>query len=57
MSVLFVRHTHVGILSGNNIEIGKNHSYNHSSMILQPFVGPWTLFQFRNLFYTVGRTP
>jgi hypothetical protein len=26
-------------------------------MALQPFVGPWSLFQFRNLFYTVGRTP
>jgi hypothetical protein len=24
----------------------------HSSMFLQPFVGPWPLFQFRNLFYT-----
>jgi hypothetical protein len=22
-----------------------------------PFVGPWPLPQFRNLFYTVGRTP
>jgi hypothetical protein len=26
-------------------------------MALQPFVGPWSLLQFRNLFYTVGRTP
>jgi hypothetical protein len=26
-------------------------------MALQPFVGPWPLLQFRNLFYTVGRTP
>jgi hypothetical protein len=25
-------------------------------MALQPFVGPWPLFQFLNL-YTVGRTP
>jgi hypothetical protein len=24
----------------------------HSSMALQPFVGPWPLLQFRNLFYT-----
>jgi hypothetical protein len=29
----------------------------HSSMILQPFVRPWPLLQFRNLFYTDGRTP
>jgi hypothetical protein len=29
----------------------------HSSMILQPFVGPWLLLKFRNLFYTDGRTP
>jgi hypothetical protein len=29
----------------------------HSSMALQPFVGPWSLLQFRNLFYTVGMTP
>jgi hypothetical protein len=28
----------------------------HSSMALQPFVGPWPLLQFRNL-YTAGRTP
>jgi hypothetical protein len=27
------------------------------SMALQPFVGPWPLLQFRNLLYTVGRTP
>jgi hypothetical protein len=26
-------------------------------MALQPFVGPWSLLQFRNLFYTDGRTP
>jgi hypothetical protein len=26
-------------------------------MVLQPFVGPWPLLQFRKLFYTVGRTP
>jgi hypothetical protein len=29
----------------------------HSSMALQPVVGPWPLLQFRNLFHTVGRTP
>jgi hypothetical protein len=33
------------------------HSFIHSSMALQPFVGPWPLLQFRNLLYTVGRTP
>jgi hypothetical protein len=27
-----------------------------SIMALQPYVGPWSLFQFLNL-YTVGRTP
>jgi hypothetical protein len=26
-------------------------------MVVQPFVGPWFLLQFRNLFYTDGRTP
>jgi hypothetical protein len=26
-------------------------------MALQPFLGPWPLFQFRNLFYTDDRTP
>jgi hypothetical protein len=29
----------------------------HSSVALQPFVGPWPLLQFRNIFYTDGRTP
>jgi hypothetical protein len=29
----------------------------HLLMTLQPFVGPWPLLQFRNLFYTAGRTP
>jgi hypothetical protein len=33
------------------------HSFIHSSMALQPFVGPWPLLQFRNLFYIDGRTP
>jgi hypothetical protein len=33
------------------------HSFIHSSMTLQPFVGPGPLLQFRNLFYTDGRTP
>jgi hypothetical protein len=34
-----------------------NHSFIHSAMTLQPFVGPWPLLQFRNHFYTDGRTP
>jgi hypothetical protein len=29
----------------------------YSSMSLQPFVGPWLLLQFHNMFYTDGRTP
>jgi hypothetical protein len=32
------------------------HSFIYSSMALQPLVGPWPLPQFRNLFYTDGRT-
>jgi hypothetical protein len=32
-------------------------SFIHSSMALQPFVGPWPLLQFRNPFFTDGRTP
>jgi hypothetical protein len=35
----------------------KFHSFINSSMALQPFVGTWPLLQFRNLFYTDGRTP
>jgi hypothetical protein len=33
------------------------HSFVHSSMALQPCVGPWPLLQFRNNFYTDCRTP
>jgi hypothetical protein len=33
------------------------HSFIHSSMALQPFVTPWRLLQFRNQYYTGGRTP
>jgi hypothetical protein len=33
------------------------HSFIHSSMALQSFFGSLTLPKFRNLFYTVGRTP
>jgi hypothetical protein len=33
------------------------HSFIHSSMALQPFVGPWPFLQFRNHFYTDGRIP
>jgi hypothetical protein len=29
----------------------------YSSMLLQPFVGPWPFLQFRNIFYADGRTP
>jgi hypothetical protein len=29
----------------------------HSSLLLQPYVGPWPLLQCHNLFYTDGRTP
>jgi hypothetical protein len=29
----------------------------HSSIAVQPFVGPWPLLLFRNLSYTDGRTP
>jgi hypothetical protein len=32
-------------------------SFIQSLVALQPFVGPWPLLQFRNFFYTVGRTP
>jgi hypothetical protein len=35
----------------------KGYSFIHSPMALQPFVGPWALLQYRNLFYTDGRTP
>jgi hypothetical protein len=33
------------------------HSFIDPSMALQPFVGPWPLLHFRNLFYTDGKTP
>jgi hypothetical protein len=33
------------------------YSFIHSSVVLQPFAGSWPLLQFRNLFYTFGRTP
>jgi hypothetical protein len=29
----------------------------NSSIVLQSFVGPWPLLQFRNLFYTDSRAP
>jgi hypothetical protein len=32
-------------------------SFIHSSVAPQPFVGPWPLIQFRNLFYTDGKSP
>jgi hypothetical protein len=31
--------------------------HSSSSVALQPFVGLWSLLQFHNPFYTVGRTP
>jgi hypothetical protein len=31
--------------------------FGYLSMALQPFAGAWHLLQFRNLFYTDGRTP
>jgi hypothetical protein len=33
------------------------HSSNHSSIVIQPYVGSWPLLQSRNLFYTDCRTP
>jgi hypothetical protein len=36
---------------------GSVDSFIHSSMALEPFVGPWPLLQFRNLSYTDGKTP
>jgi hypothetical protein len=41
----------------HNYKTNQLHSPIHSSMVLQPFVGPWPLLQFRNIFYTDGRTP
>jgi hypothetical protein len=34
-----------------------SHSFIHSAMVLQPFIGPWPLLQFPYFFYIVGRTP
>jgi hypothetical protein len=33
-----------------------SHSFIHSSMALQPFIGLWPFLQFRYLFYTDSRT-
>jgi hypothetical protein len=44
-------------MSLKQVDICKVISFIHSSRALQPFVGPWPLLQFRNLFYTDGRTP
>jgi hypothetical protein len=45
---------------GSGVAIGLiPHPRSHAdclSLALRPFVGPWTLFQFLNV-YTVGRTP
>jgi hypothetical protein len=37
--------------------VRRSSSFIHSSVALQPFVGPLPLLQFRNLFYTDGRAP
>jgi hypothetical protein len=44
------------LLTLNKIPAYMKQFFIHSSTALQPFVGPWPLLQFRNLFYTVGRT-
>jgi hypothetical protein len=41
----------------NSLSTRVIHSFIHSSMVLQLFVGPWPLLQFRYLLYTVGTTP
>jgi hypothetical protein len=33
------------------------HLSTYLSMVLQPFIGPWPLFQFPDPIYIVGRTP
>jgi hypothetical protein len=33
------------------------HSFIHSTLVLQPFVGPWPLLHYRKLSYTDCRTP
>jgi hypothetical protein len=38
-------------LSGQNL-YGDRYIFIHSFMALQTFVGPWPLFQFRNIFFT-----
>jgi hypothetical protein len=37
--------------------IQRIHLFIHSSMALQPFVGPWPILHLRNLIFTNGRTP
>jgi hypothetical protein len=37
--------------------VSKSSPFIHSSVVLQPFVGPWPVLQFRNHFYTAGKTP
>jgi hypothetical protein len=48
---------HLTTLLSYRICIGSNSFFIHSSVVLQPFVGPWPLLQFRNLFHIDGRTP
>jgi hypothetical protein len=46
-----------GIINKKKLEASNVFSFVHSSMAVQLFVEPWPLLQFRNLFYTDGRTP
>jgi hypothetical protein len=48
---------HIGSDSMVQSNYSRSHSLIHSSMALQPFVRPWPILQFRNLFFEVGRTP
>jgi hypothetical protein len=40
-----------------NLILRLTQQFIHSSLALQPFVGPWPLPQVRNLSYSVGTTP
>jgi hypothetical protein len=52
----FSRNLSYNSLGNSDLIIGY-HSFIHPPMSLQPFVGLWSLLQFRNLSYTGGRTP
>jgi hypothetical protein len=49
MPVLLFLWSSVYVTTGTTLLL---HSLIHSSMALQPFVGPWPLLQFRNCFIT-----